>query len=180
VHGVHHDVQRRVQKPAGLFRVEALDQLGRAFEVSKQHRHLFAFAFQARTGLDDFFGQMGRGIRQRRPLLVGGLWRSWRRGRAGGSGPDEAMAVVLDDLWVSVEEFLRERLQVVVVQTKLQLEGTIGHAAASLEHSQRLVQHLLEGHRRPSTPLAALDGPGIPCHACYPASRWCPWQRALR
>ena len=41
---------------------------------------------------------------------------------------------------------LLERLQVVVVQTELQLEGTIGHAAASLQHGQRVVQHLLEGH----------------------------------
>jgi hypothetical protein len=45
VHGVHHDVQRWVQERTGFFRVEALDQLGRALEVGKQHGHLLALAF---------------------------------------------------------------------------------------------------------------------------------------
>ena len=54
-------------------------------------------------------------------------------------------------------EIIRECLQVVVVQTKLQLEGTIGHAAAALKHGQRVIQHLLEGHRRPSIPRTALE-----------------------
>ena len=46
VHGVHHDVQRRVQERAGLFWIEALDQLGGALEVGKEHRHLLTLAFQ--------------------------------------------------------------------------------------------------------------------------------------
>ena len=50
VHGVHHDVQRRVQELTGLFRIEARDQLGRALEVGKEHRHLLALAFQGAAG----------------------------------------------------------------------------------------------------------------------------------
>ena len=46
-HGVQHDVQRRVQELAGLFRIEPLDQRGGALEVGKEHRHLLALAFQS-------------------------------------------------------------------------------------------------------------------------------------
>ena len=35
MHGVHHDVQGRVQEPPGLFRVKTLDQLRRAFDVGE-------------------------------------------------------------------------------------------------------------------------------------------------
>jgi hypothetical protein len=51
---------------------------------------------------------------------------------------------------VGVEEFILERLQVVVVQTELQLEGTISHAAAVPQHVEGLVQGLLKGHGLPS------------------------------
>ena len=149
VHGRHHAFEDGIEDGPGFFRVAIGQQLHGAFEISEQDGDLLALAFQAQTGLQDFFGQMCAGIRQRRPLLVGGRGRSWRRGRTGVSGPDEATAVVLDDVRVCVEELIREGLQVVVVQTELQREGTIGHAAAALEHGQRLVQHLLEGHALP-------------------------------
>jgi hypothetical protein len=45
VHSVHHVVQGRVQQPLGSFRVEAADELRRVLEVSKEDRHLLAFAF---------------------------------------------------------------------------------------------------------------------------------------
>jgi hypothetical protein len=45
VHGVHHDVQRRIQEPASLFWIKTLDQFGGALEVGKEHRHLLALAF---------------------------------------------------------------------------------------------------------------------------------------
>ena len=146
VHGRHHACEDGIEDAPGFLRVAVGQQLHGALEISEQDGDLLALAFQARTGLQDFFGQMGGGIRQWRPLLVGGRGRAWRRGRTGFTGPDEATAVVRDDVWVGVEEFILERLQVVVVQTELQREGTIGHAAAALQHGQRLVQHLLEGH----------------------------------
>jgi hypothetical protein len=50
VYGVHHAVDGRVQKLLGGFRVEVFDQLGRVFDVGKQHGHLLAFAFQGSAG----------------------------------------------------------------------------------------------------------------------------------
>ena len=52
-------------------------------------------------------------------------------------------------VWVGVGKLIRERLQVVVVQTEPPREGTRGHAATSMPHGQRLVPHLLEGHALP-------------------------------
>ena len=50
VHGVHHVVQSRVEELLGGFGVEAANQLGRVFEVGKQHRDLLALAFQGVPG----------------------------------------------------------------------------------------------------------------------------------
>src|SRR6266511_919554 len=154
VHGLHHAFEDGIEDGPGFFRVAVSQQLHGAFEISEQDGDLLALACQAQTGLQDFFGQMWRGVRQRLPRLVGGRGRSWRRGRTGFSRPDQATAVVIDYVWVGVEEFVLERLQVVVIQTELEFEGAIGHAAASLEHGQRLIENLLEGHGRPSTTLA--------------------------
>ncbi len=65
VHGVHHDVQRRVEQRLGLLRIEVRDQLCRALEISKEHRDLFALAFQGSAGGEDFLGQVRWRIRQR-------------------------------------------------------------------------------------------------------------------
>jgi hypothetical protein len=43
-----------------------------------------------------------------------------------------------------------EILEVGVIELKLALESTIRHTAPALEHSYRLVQDLLKGHRPPS------------------------------
>src|SRR5882724_2408575 len=101
---------------------------------------------------------MARSVGEWGTRLVDGRGRSWRRGRTGFSGPDQATAVVIDHVGVCVENFVLERLQVVVVQTELQREGTVGHAASALEHRHRLIEHLLEGHGRPSTTLAMIPG----------------------
>ena len=53
MHGVHHDVQGRVQEPPGLFRVETLDQLRRAFDVGEEDRDLFALALQGMAGCEN-------------------------------------------------------------------------------------------------------------------------------
>jgi hypothetical protein len=54
---------------------------------------------------------------------------------------------------MGVQEFVFERLQVIVVQTELEPEGTIGHPASPLEHDHGVIEHLLKGHGRPSTTL---------------------------
>ena len=60
VHGVHHVVQSRVEELLGGFGVETANQLGRVFEVGKQHRHLLALAFQGVPGSQDLLGEMRR------------------------------------------------------------------------------------------------------------------------
>ena len=47
VYGVHHAMQGRVQEFLRRFGIEAFDQLGRVFDIGKQHRDLLAFAFQS-------------------------------------------------------------------------------------------------------------------------------------
>src|SRR5215510_3947285 len=72
----------------------------------------------------------------------------------GCASPDQATALIIDHVGVRVEEFLLEGLQVVVVQLELEPECPVRHPPSTLEHSDRLVENLLEGHRRPSTALA--------------------------
>ena len=60
VHRVHHVVQSRVEELLGGFGVETANQLGRVFEVGKQHRHLLALAFQGVPGSQDLLGEMRR------------------------------------------------------------------------------------------------------------------------
>ena len=68
VHGVHHLLEGGVEELLGSLRIEVADQLGRVFDVGEQHRDLLAFAFQARAGIEDFCGEIGRGIGQGGPL----------------------------------------------------------------------------------------------------------------
>jgi hypothetical protein len=156
----HHPFQHRVKELAPLLGVAVSQQFHRASQVGKEHRDLLALAFQVMAGVEDFFGEICGGIRQRSPLLVCGRGRSWHRGRTCFSGPDQAPAVVIDHVWVCVQEFVFEHLKVVLVQTELKLEGAIGHAASTPEHGNGLVQDLLEGHSQPFTALALapMDG----------------------
>jgi hypothetical protein len=80
VHGVHHVVQGRVQKPLRRFGVKALDQFGGIFNVGEQDSDLLALAFEVSTGLQDFLDQMLRGVGKRLPFLVAGRCRRWQGG----------------------------------------------------------------------------------------------------
>jgi hypothetical protein len=154
VHGVHHALQGRIEEVLGGFRVEVADQLGGAFEVGKEHGDLFAFACQGGTGGEDFLGEIRRGVGEGGTRLVDGRGRSWRRGRTDSSRPDQATAVVIDHVWVGVEEFVLQVLEDVIIEIELPFEGAISHAASTLQHRHRLIKNLLEGHGRPSTKLA--------------------------
>ena len=158
VHGRHHAFQHWVENRSRVFGIAIGQELHRAFHVGEEHGDLLALAFQGSFGGEDFLGQMAGGVGEWGTRLVDGRGRSWRRRRTGFSDPDQATAVVIDHVGVCVENFVLERLQVVVVQTELQREGTIGHAASALEHRQRLIENLLEGHGRPSTTLAMMPG----------------------
>src|SRR5215472_12905352 len=91
------------------------------------------------------------------------MFRGWRLGSLGHdrvARPEQTTTLVIDHVGVGVQEFILERLKVVIVQTELKLEGAIGHAASTLEHGQRLVQNLFEGHGRFSATLALLPADG--------------------
>jgi hypothetical protein len=51
----------------GLFRVEVADELRRAREVGKQHRHLLALTFQRTAGRENLLGEIRGRVGQRRP-----------------------------------------------------------------------------------------------------------------
>ena len=62
VHGGHHALEHGVEKLAGLFGVAVGQQLHRALQVGKQHRDLFALAFEGGLGGEDFLGQIWLGV----------------------------------------------------------------------------------------------------------------------
>ncbi len=76
MHGVHHELQRRINNRSRLFGVQSFNQRRRALEIGEQRGDGFAFAVCATSGFQrrllgpDALGQMG--------------WRvgEWR-GRAG-------------------------------------------------------------------------------------------------
>ena len=75
MHGRHHALQHRIEELAGLLRIAVGEQLHGAFEVGKQHRHLFALAFQGTAGGEDFLGEIGRGVGEG---CCAGAPRAWR------------------------------------------------------------------------------------------------------
>ena len=56
VHGCHHAFQDRVEELPRFLGVAVGQQLHRAFEVGKEHRHLLALAFQGTPGGQDLLG----------------------------------------------------------------------------------------------------------------------------
>jgi hypothetical protein len=70
-------LQGRIQELAGLFWIEALDQLGGALEVGKEHRYLLALAFQgareARIFSARYDGVYGSGARSWSLTSAGGI-----------------------------------------------------------------------------------------------------------
>jgi hypothetical protein len=51
---------------------------------------------------------------------------------------------------LALNEFVLYIIQGRIVELKLPLEGAIRHPPPALEHSYRLVENLLKGHRPPS------------------------------
>jgi hypothetical protein len=57
---------------------------------------------------------------------------------------------VVDRKVVDLNQFLFEGFKRLLIEMKLEREGAVRHAPATLEHGCRLVQDLLKGHRQPS------------------------------
>src|SRR5262249_29395209 len=99
--------------------------------------------------------KMGWRVSQRRGVWLThpthcryGGW--WGRGR-GTAGPDQHGVVLVHRDPVHLDEFELDILDICLVQVELAFERPIRHPALALEQSNRLVQHLLEGHGHPST-----------------------------
>src|SRR5262249_60777804 len=79
--------------------------------------------------------------------------RVWRRWRGGGNSrrtcfpsPHQHSPVLVQREMVDLYQFLFEDFERRRIEMKLEREGAVGHAPATLEHGRRLVQDLLKGH----------------------------------
>jgi len=119
VHGVHHALQGRIEEGLAGFGIEVTDQLGIPFEVGKQHGDLLALALQGTAGRENFLGEIGGGVGERRPSgcpcsRCGG----WRRG-ARVTGPHEDAVVLIHRQALTVNQLILEGLQVLVIQLEV-------------------------------------------------------------
>jgi hypothetical protein len=58
MHRLHHEMESRIEKLLGIFRVEVPNELGRVFEVGKQDGDVLALAFQRRARGEDFLSEI--------------------------------------------------------------------------------------------------------------------------
>ena len=58
----HHDLQHRIHQVPNFFGVQSLNQISGTFNVSKQNRHLLAFAFYEMARGEYLFCQMLRKV----------------------------------------------------------------------------------------------------------------------
>jgi hypothetical protein len=68
--------------------------------------------------------------------------------------PDQDFAILVDGQAQGFDDLGLQIFEVVIIEIELPFEGAIGHAASPLEHSQGLIDNLLERHRRSSAALA--------------------------
>src|SRR5262245_18631841 len=85
----------------------------------------------------------------RRWLEPGSRWGR-ERGHVRTPRPDQDAAVLIHCQALALNEFGFQIFQICVIELELPLEGAIGQAPPTLEHSYRLVEDLLKGHRPPS------------------------------
>jgi hypothetical protein len=63
---LHHAFEQGIEKLARVFRITIGEELCRSFQVGEEDRHLFSLAFERGLGVQDFLGEMPRGVRIRR------------------------------------------------------------------------------------------------------------------
>ena len=95
-------------------------------EVGKQHGDLLALAFEGATGGEDLLGEVWWCVGQWCVFLVWGGWAA-RGSSSGVSRPDQHLALLVPSKLVHRNDFVLEKLQQVVVQLGLDLEGAIGN-----------------------------------------------------
>ena len=128
--------------------VELLGQRGEARHVSKEHRHLFALAFQGTAGGEDFLGQIGWGVSE------GGSSKGLHGSRGGGGSrtsvtrPDQDVAPLIDRQALALDEFVLHILEGRVIELELPLEGPIGQAAPLAQQGNHLIHHRDKVHPR--------------------------------
>jgi hypothetical protein len=142
--GLHHLAQ--------LFRVELTGECRGVHQITEQDGELPAFGVCG--------ARCGKGCHLSRVVfLLYGLLRRLRGGstrcRLRFSGPHQHSATVVDRQVVDLKQFLLEGCERLLIEMKLEHEGAVGHAPATLEHGDRLVQDLLKGHRPPPEADAA-------------------------
>ena len=150
VDGLHHAFEHRVEELPRLLGIAVGQQFHRALQVGKQHRDLFALAFQGTAGRQNLLGQIGGRVGQR------GLGLHQHGSGVGVCNrhcvtrPDQDIAPLIHGEALALDEFILQIVQGRVVELKLPLEGAVGQASPALEHGDRLVENLLKGHRHPS------------------------------
>jgi hypothetical protein len=129
-----------------IFWVELRRERCRVDQVTKQHGELPAFGLRRRYG-------RGRHLSRVVFLPYGLLRRLWggrNSCRMRFSGPHQHSAIVVDRKVVDLKQLFLEGFERFLIEMKLEREGAVGHAPATLEHGDRLVEDLFKGHGPPS------------------------------
>ena len=101
MHGVHHELQSRIDDAARLLGIEVFQQCHGTLDVSKQYGDLFALAFQGGARGENLLGEILGSIGEWHTLRVNlrGLGRHWP------AGPHEHSTVFIDSESLALNEF---------------------------------------------------------------------------
>ena len=72
MHRLHQALQDGVEQLPGFLGIAVGEEFHRIFEIGEEHGHLFAFTFEGTARGQNLFGQVLRGIDQRRTCYVCG------------------------------------------------------------------------------------------------------------
>src|SRR5207253_9897613 len=76
--------------------------------------------------------------------LLGRGRRRWERVRS--ACPDQDAALLIHRQPLGVDEFFLQHCQLLIVQTELEFQGSIGDAPSAAEHLDDLIQYLIKLH----------------------------------
>jgi hypothetical protein len=133
MHGVHHELQSRINNGTRFFRIKPFDQGRGAFEVGKQRRDGLALAIccsaRCHRGLlgANTFREVGRriarrGLRGRGKELGTGNWRD--------AGPNEYLSSFIDCDSFRFDELSLQALNEPVIDVEANLERLVGQTTS--------------------------------------------------